>query len=157
MRRALRRADDVHVVDVARLVERQLDSVAEAELGVASGASRRPAFQPARWGRKTRSAAAWIASSREFVPIELEGLLVARAVEAKHPDRSATSSSRHATSPPSPSAKRFFVGKKLKVEQTPVRRDAGCAERLRGVLDQRQPERRRARRAAPAGRRGGRA
>ena len=26
----------------------------------------------------------------------------------------------HATSPPSPSAKRFFVGKKLNVEQTPV-------------------------------------
>ena len=34
--------------------------------------------------------------------------------------RSATSSSRQATSPPSPSANRFFVGKKLNVEQTPV-------------------------------------
>ena len=34
--------------------------------------------------------------------------------------RSATSSSRQATSPPSPSANRFLVGKKLKVEQTPV-------------------------------------
>ncbi len=34
--------------------------------------------------------------------------------------RSATASSRHVTSPPSPSAKRFFVGKKLNVEQTPV-------------------------------------
>jgi hypothetical protein len=33
---------------------------------------------------------------------------------------SATSSSMDAMSPPSPSAKRFFVGKKLKVEQTPV-------------------------------------
>ena len=34
--------------------------------------------------------------------------------------RSATSSSRQATSPPSPRANRFFVGKKLNVEQTPV-------------------------------------
>ena len=34
--------------------------------------------------------------------------------------RSATSSSRQATSPPSPSANRFLVGKKLNVEQTPV-------------------------------------
>ena len=34
--------------------------------------------------------------------------------------RSATSSSSDVTSPPSPRAKRFFVGKKLKVEQTPV-------------------------------------
>ncbi len=33
---------------------------------------------------------------------------------------SATSLSVQATSPPSPSAKRFFVGKKLNVEQTPV-------------------------------------
>ena len=33
---------------------------------------------------------------------------------------SATPVSVQATSPPSPSAKRFFVGKKLKVEQTPV-------------------------------------
>jgi hypothetical protein len=33
---------------------------------------------------------------------------------------SATASSVHATRPPSPSAKRFFVGKKLNVEQTPV-------------------------------------
>ena len=33
---------------------------------------------------------------------------------------SATDSSVKAISPPSPSAKRFFVGKKLNVEQTPV-------------------------------------
>ncbi len=56
--------------------------------------------------------------------------------------RSATSSSRQATSPPSPSANRFFVGKKLNVEQTPGLRHAVCAEGLRRVLDQREPERR---------------
>ena len=55
--------------------------------------------------------------------------------------RSATSSSRHVTSPPSPSAKRFFVGKKLNVEQIPVVRHAVGAERLGGVLDERKAER----------------
>ena len=55
--------------------------------------------------------------------------------------RSATSSSRHVTSPPSPRAKRFLVGKKLNVEQIARLRDSLGAERLRGILDQREPER----------------
>ena len=53
--------------------------------------------------------------------------------------RSASSGSLTAIRPPSPSAKRFLVGKKLKVDATLVAIAAG-AERLRGVLDHRQPE-----------------
>ena len=54
--------------------------------------------------------------------------------------RLATSSSRHVTSPPSPSAKRFFDGKKLNVEHDAGLRDTFGAERLCCVLDDRQPE-----------------
>ena len=53
--------------------------------------------------------------------------------------RSASSASLVATRPPSPSAKRFLVGKKLNVEATLVA-DPGRAERLGGVLDDRQAE-----------------
>jgi hypothetical protein len=54
--------------------------------------------------------------------------------------RSASSLSVAATSPPSPSANRFFVGKKLKVESAPTFATPSRAEGLRCVLDDRHPE-----------------
>ena len=64
---------------------------------------------------------------------------------------SASSASLTAIRPPSPSAKRFFVGKKLNVEAMLVAMPLG-AERLRRVLDHRQAEAAEVRRAG--GRRG---
>ena len=88
-----------------------------------------------------RRTAAWIASSREFVPMSSNVFLSREPWKRSIRIRSATSSSVAATSPPSPSANRFFVGKKLKVEATPVVAMPVGAERLGGVLDQRQAER----------------
>ena len=73
-----------------------------------------------RCGRKTRSIAACTASSREFVPMSSKVYLSCEPWKRSIRTRSATASSRHVTSPPSPRANRFFVGKKLNVEQTPV-------------------------------------
>ena len=67
-----------------------------------------------------RRNAAWSASSREFVPISSNVFLSREPWKRSIRIRSATSSSVAATSPPSPSANRFLVGKKLKVEATPV-------------------------------------
>ncbi len=64
---ALRRAADEEVVDVAGLVLRQLDELAEAELGVACGrlaAAAVPARR--RCVRKSRRNAAWSSSRREL-------------------------------------------------------------------------------------------
>ena len=85
-----------------------------------AAASRRAAFQPVSCGRKTRSIAACTASRREFVPMSSNVFLSREPWKRSMRTRSATSSSRQPTSPPSPSAKRFFVGKKLNVEQIPV-------------------------------------
>ena len=78
---------------------------------------------------------------------------VSRAVEAEHADAFRDARRRAETSPPSPSPKRFFVGKKLNVERCPSG-DVGRAERLRGVLDERERRVPPARRAARDGRRG---
>ena len=155
---ALGRADDVHVVDVARLVGGQLDGVAEPELGVARRALA-PRRVPAGEVRERRCGAnaACSASSREFVPISSKSACRASRGSAASGAAPPASSSVQATRPPSPSANRFLVGKKLKVEQTPVVAIPVGAERLRGVLDQRQAEARRAPRAARAARTGGRA
>ena len=133
--------DDVHVVHVAGLVGGQLDGLAEPELRVA-GRRLAPCRVPAGEMRQEHAQhAAWIASSREFVPTSSKVCLSREPWKRSIRTRSATASSVHATSPPSPSAKRFFVGKKLNVEQTPVVATPARAERLRGVLDQRHAQR----------------
>src|SRR4029079_10914234 len=131
---ALGRPHDVHVVDVPGLVERQLDRLPEPQVRVARGRLA-PRTGPARATRKEDAQRCRLDRVESGVrPDELEGPLVARAVEAEladgvrdrrigardEPDVAERAVSLHATSPPSPSAKRFFVGKKLNVEQTPV-------------------------------------
>ena len=105
---------------MAGLVGGQLAQVAEAELGVAR---RRLAPQPVP-----------LVELREEEPqhrrLELvEPRVVADDSKSSSPrepwkrsmrTRSASSASLDGDRPPSPSANRFFVGKKLKVEATPV-------------------------------------
>ena len=67
--------------------------------------------------------------------------------------RSASSASLTAIRPPSPSAKRFFVGKKLKVEAMLVAIPCAPNACAASSID-RQAEARAARRSAPAGRTG---
>ena len=117
---ALGRADDVHVVDVAR---RRPPAARRRRRGRA----RRSAPPPRAGRRSSRRGAAGDAQERGLERVEprvrpdqLERLLVARAVEAEHPDPLRDLVVGAATSPPSPSANRFLVGKKLKVEPTPV-------------------------------------
>ncbi len=137
---ALGRADAVHVVDVARLVGRELDDLAEPELrvprgGLAAqpvppvdaaagrcGASRPAARRGASCSRRTRTP-----SSR-----------ASRGSAASGPARRAPASLT-ATRPPSP--KREEVLRREEAERRgDARRDPGRAEGLRGVLDDRQAE-----------------
>ena len=138
--RALGRADDVHVVDVARLVERQVDGLAEPELGVARR-TLAAAVVPALEVRQEDAQRGGLDRVEPRVGAdELEGLLVARAVEAEHPHPLG-----HlvvATGDEAAVAEREEVlGREEAEGGADARaRDARGAERLRGILDQRQPE-----------------
>ena len=73
-------------------------------------------------------------------PDQLEGLLVARAVEAEHPEplRDLVVPARDE---PAVTEREEVLGREEAERRADAgARDAGCAERLRGVLDQRQPE-----------------
>ena len=130
------------MVDVARLVGGQLDELAEPELGVARGRLA-PCGVPAGEVRQEDAEHRGLDGVEPRVrPDELEGLLVARAVEAQHPHAlgDLVVEARHEPAV----AEREEV---LRREEAERRADAGLrdalgAERLRGVLDQREPERR---------------
>jgi hypothetical protein len=82
----LRRAADEQVVDVARLVGRHVDELAETELAVAGGSLaplRRPAVELGEEDAQRRGLE--LVEAR-VVADELERLLRLRAVEAQHPD-----------------------------------------------------------------------
>jgi hypothetical protein len=136
-----RRADDVQVVDVTRLVGRELDVLAETELRhtwlrlrvgrVPSGETRQEdAEHRGLYGVETGVRAD-----------ELEGPLVAGAVEAEHPHtvRDVVVRARHEPAV----AEREEVLRREEAEgrADPGLRDSVGAERLRGVLDEREPER----------------
>ena len=109
---------------------------------------------PARCGRKTRSAAAWIASSREFVPTSSKVCLSREPWKRSIRTRSATSSSRHAIE--AAVAEREEV---LGREEAEGRADARARDARRRRTPGPHPRSAaarapRARRAAPAGRRG---
>ena len=137
-----RRADDVQVVDVARLVQRAVRPARRARApriarrphavrrsSPRAAAGRRAASPPARHRAASSSRRARRSSCRAS-----RGS--AASERARPPRRRGTS-----TSPPSPKAKRFLVGKKLNVEQIPVCATPCGAERLRRVLDEREAER----------------
>ena len=103
----------------ARLL-RQLDELAEPELGVAGGrGARGPRSRPARAGRSTRMIAAWISSSREFMPTCSNDRLSREPWNRSMRTRSATSRSRSETMPASPIAGRFLLGKNENVAASP--------------------------------------
>ena len=77
-------------------------------------------FHPSSRGRKSRSAAACSSSSLELKPIRSKSFLSREPWKRSSLTRSPSSVSVAATRPPSPSANRFFVGKKLNVEAMPV-------------------------------------
>ena len=115
------RAHDVHVVDVARLV---LRAARRPRPGRAPRSARQPraarrSSRRAAAGRRAASLPGWRRAASSSRSARRSACRATRGSGAcaREP---ATSSSRHATRPPSPSAKRFFVGKKLNVEQTPT-------------------------------------
>ena len=135
---ALGRADAIHVVDVARLVDRRLDETVE-QLGVARGrlaALRVPVVdvpqEDAQERRLHRVEARVVADVEEL-------LLRCGAVEAQHAEP--LRELRVVDGDQAAVAEREEVLRREEAERRrDARRDAGCAERLRGVLDHRQAE-----------------
>ena len=118
---ALGRAHGVHVVDVAGLVLRQLRDLAEAELGVERGrlaAQARPLVEVRQEDPQRRGLDRVEARVVADV-LERPSSPASRGSAACGCGRRA-SASLTAIRPPSPSAKRFFDGKKLNVETTLV-------------------------------------
>ena len=120
--------DDEEVVDVARARRRGSWSRRRRARARRSARPPRAAPRPAveLAAGRSRSTAAWISSSREFVPMYSKVPLGFRAVEAEHADALARARRRFtATRPPSPSANRFFVGIEAERRADPGRRDLG--------------------------------
>ena len=139
-RRALRGADDVHVVDVARVVERQLDMVAEAELRVAGGRLPTAVVPPGEVGQKDPQRRGLDGVEPRVRPDQLERLLVARAVEAKHAETLRDLVVADGDEPAVTEREEILRREEAERRADAGACDAGCAERLCGVLDQRQPQ-----------------
>ena len=125
------------------VVGRQLDDVAEPELGVPRGGLA-PCPVPAGEVRQEARGAPPPGSRRAGSSFRRARRCACRAsrgsgASAPCPPRT---SSVQATSPPSPSAKRFFVGKKLNVEQTPVVATPGAPNACAASSSSGRPERR---------------
>ena len=147
------RAHDEHVVDVARLVERQLDGLAETQLGVARGRLP-PAGVPAGEMRQEDAQGRGLDGVEPRVRADSSWWrLSSDPWKRSMRTRCATSSSVQATRPPSPRAKRFLVGKKLNVEQTPVVAIPGAPNACAASSISGYPSAGELRRARPAGRR----
>ncbi len=135
---ALGRPDAVHVVDVARLVDRRLDETGQ-QLGVARG-SLTPRSIPVLDMPQEDAQERRLHRIEPRVVADVEELLLrCRAVEAEHPD--ALRELRVVDGDQAAVAESEEVLRREEAERRrDARRDAGCAERLRGVLDHRQAE-----------------
>ncbi len=134
------RAHDEHVVDVPRLVGRKLDDLTQAELGVACG-SLSTRVVPAGEAREEDAQHGGLDGVESRVgPDELERLLVARAVEAQHSHAlgHVVVEARH--EPTVAQGKEVLGREEAERRADPRLCDSLGAERLRGVLDEREPE-----------------
>ena len=144
---ALARAADEEVVDVARLVLRDLHELAQTELGVARSGGATP-FVPAGELRQEDRAGTRPAARRAASCSRRGRTPACRSSRGRRgaSTRSASSSSSVATSPPSPRQKRFFVG--IEAE----RRDRAVLARPRARRRPAPRPRARGRRARRSGR-----
>ena len=114
---ALGRAHAVHVVDVAGLVLRQLDEPAEPSSAYRAAASRRrrvPLVEVRQEDAQQRRLHR--VEPRVVADVQRTPSSPREPWKRSMRSRSASSASLTAIRPPSPSANRFFVGKKLNVE-----------------------------------------
>ena len=129
------------MVDVAGLVDRQLDELAEAELRVACRGLT-PSVVPARELREEDTEHRGLHRVESRVrPDELEGLLVARAVEAQHPHALGDVVVETRDEPAVTQREEVLRREEAERRADARPRDPLGAERLRGVLDERKPER----------------
>ena len=145
------RAADEEVVDVAVLVERQIDELAEAELGVPRGSLAATAVPLVEMRQEEAEERRLQLVEPRVVADEVEVDLVARAVEGEDAQSLGELFVVRHDEPAVAEAEEVLRREEAVRREDTVLRDTRRAERLRRVLDQRQAElRQRVERRGPA-------
>jgi hypothetical protein len=137
---ALRRAADEEVVDVAGLVLRKVDEIAETELRVPRGGLTPSLRPPVELCEKDTEERGLQLVEPRVVADEVEVDLVRRAVERKHAHALEQRLVVRRDETAVADAKEVLRREEAERRDVADLRDAGRAERLRGVLDHRHAE-----------------